>query len=326
MVVGPPAEAIATVKTITLLLAEVGLTLAATTDSKNVIYGLGTQYTAAQRDLALASDLHWIPSTHGLLVGGTPIGSDAYMIEHINTTVDAIIDEMFQLETYLYGPNGRMRARVQTIFKMIQHCSAQQLTYLLRTCPSHVTLHASRRLDAAIANTIHRIMDCVPLLPPHDSIAMRAVLNRFFLPVPDLLETRRRSVDHLTICIEDTDSLARHIMEQKRGASAGITGHSNDHYQDILRAHPEAITSIMSLCNLIAIGSLADGPARKLLLSGKGTALHKSPTGIRPIVTLVPCGQYTSHAIATEYKAQIQEICGDKQFMGVLHGCEMFLI
>jgi len=75
-----------------------------------------------------------------------------------------------------------MRARVQTIFKMIQHCSAQQLTYLLRTCPTHVTPHAARRLDAAIANTIHHIMDCVLLLPPHDSIAMRAVLNRFFLP------------------------------------------------------------------------------------------------------------------------------------------------
>jgi hypothetical protein len=37
-----------------------------------------------------------------LLVGGTPIGSDACMIEHINTTVDAIIDEMLQLETYLH--------------------------------------------------------------------------------------------------------------------------------------------------------------------------------------------------------------------------------
>ena len=177
MVVGPPAEAIATVKTITLLLADVGLTLATTTDSKNVIY------TDAQRDLALASNLHWIPSTHGLLDGGTPIGSDVYMIEHINTTVDAIIDEMLHLETYLHGPNGRMRARVQTILKMSQHCSAQQLTYLLRTCPPHVTLHAARRFDAAIAKTIHRIMDCVPLLPPHDSIAMRAVLNRFFLSV-----------------------------------------------------------------------------------------------------------------------------------------------
>ena len=76
-----------------------------------------------------------------------------------------------------------------------------------------------------------------------------------------------------------------------------ITGHSNDHYKDILRARPEAFTSIMSLCNLIAIGTLPDGPARKLLLSGKGTALHKSPSGLRPVVTLVPCGQYTSHAI-----------------------------
>ena len=83
-------------------------------------------------------------------------------------------------------------------------------------------------------------------------------------------------MDHLTICIEDTDFLARHIMEQKRDASAGITGHSNDHYQDILCA------SIMSLCNLIAIGSLPDGPARKLLLSGKGTARGMSfvPGGV----------------------------------------------
>ena len=67
------------------------------------------------------------------------------MIELINTTVDAIINEMLQLETYLHEPNGRMRARVQTIFKMIQHCSAHQLTYLLRTtCPPHVTLYAAR--------------------------------------------------------------------------------------------------------------------------------------------------------------------------------------
>ena len=65
-------------------------------------------------------------------------------------------------------------------------------------------------------------------------------------------------MNHLTICIEDTDSLAHHIMEQKRGASASIAGHSNDNYQDIFNAHSEAITSIMSLCNLIAIASLPD--------------------------------------------------------------------
>jgi hypothetical protein len=71
------------------------------------------------------------------------------MIEHINTTVDAIIVEMLQLETYLHEPNGTMRAQLQTVFKMIQHCSAQQLTYLLRTCSPHVTLHAARRIDAS---------------------------------------------------------------------------------------------------------------------------------------------------------------------------------
>ena len=49
------------------------------------------------------------------------------MIEHMNTTLYAIIDEN------LHGPNGMMRARLQTVFKMIQ-----QLTYLLRTCPPHL--------------------------------------------------------------------------------------------------------------------------------------------------------------------------------------------
>ena len=67
----------------------------------------------------------------------------------------------------------------------IQDDSALQCTaaHLSSTFMSPTRCTAARRFDAAIANTIHHIMDCVPLLPPHDSIAMRAVLNRFFLPV-----------------------------------------------------------------------------------------------------------------------------------------------
>jgi len=74
-------------------------------------------------------------------------------------------------------------------------------------------------------------------------------------------------------------------MGKKRGASMGITGHSNDHYQDILRQHPDAIHSIMALCNLLALGTLPDGPVRTLLLGGKGTALYKPDGGIRPVAT-----------------------------------------
>ena len=44
--------------TIRDLYAEIGLSLAATTASKNAIYGLGQHYTPAQYHLAQASDLY----------------------------------------------------------------------------------------------------------------------------------------------------------------------------------------------------------------------------------------------------------------------------
>jgi hypothetical protein len=79
----------------------------------------------------------------------------------------------------------------------------------------------------------------------------------------------------------------------------------------------------MTLCSLIAIGTLIDGPTRTLLLSGKGTALHKPGGGLRPVVTAVPLLHYTGHAIATEYADRIRAICGAEQFMGVSSGCEI---
>ena len=182
-VLGTPEEVIAAIMTIRELYAEIGLSLAATTASKNVIYGLGRHYTPAQYHLAQESDLHWIPRTSGLQIGGTPVGSFEYMVDSVNRTVDGIIDELQQFERYLYGANGLLRARVQTIFAMVRQCSTQQLTHLLRTCPPATTLHAARRLDTAVANTIFRITDSNQYLPPEHSVPMQAVLNRFHLPI-----------------------------------------------------------------------------------------------------------------------------------------------
>jgi len=74
----------------------IGLSLAVTTAGKNVIYGLGRHFTPAQ--YRLASDLLWIPQTLGLLIGGTPVGSFAYMKDSVNKTVDGIVVELQQLE------------------------------------------------------------------------------------------------------------------------------------------------------------------------------------------------------------------------------------
>jgi hypothetical protein len=117
-----------------------------------------------------------------------------------------------------------------------------------------------------------------------------------------------------------SDSLMSYIMRKRRGASVGLNGFSNDHYQDILRHNPDAIHHLTSICNLIAAGIPTDGAARKLLLEGKGTALLKSNGDVRPIVTEDPLLSYTGHALATEHRDVIRTVCGDG-LTGWLRGC-----
>jgi len=153
-VLGQPDDVIAAIHTIRQQYADIGLSLAATTSSKNVLFGLGHNYTAAQYQLVTDAALHWIPADQGLEIGGTPVGSYAFMTNFVNKTVDGILRELDQLQAFVEGPNGTMRASTQTIYTMVRQCSAQQLTHLLRTCPPSTTLHATRRLDSAIASRL----------------------------------------------------------------------------------------------------------------------------------------------------------------------------
>ena len=79
----------------------------------------------------------------------------------------------------------------------------------------------------------------------------------------------------------------------------------------------------MTLCNLIAIGSLYDGPGRAQLVQGKGTALIKTAVDCRPIVTEHPYLKYTGHALVVKYGPAISVVCGKEQFMGASVGCEI---
>jgi hypothetical protein len=147
--------------------------LAATTSSKNVLFGLGHNYTTAQYRLATDAALHWIPADQGLEIGGTPVGSYAFMTNFVNKTVDGILRELDQLQAFVKGPP----------LKPSTQCSAQQLTHLLRTCPPSTTLHATRRLDSAIASAVYQITDSNKFLPPVESVAIQTILNRLFLSI-----------------------------------------------------------------------------------------------------------------------------------------------
>ena len=66
--VGPPEAVIAAILDIRECYAAIGLSLAPTTctSSKNVLYGLGNEYTDQQRASATAAGLHWLQPTQGL--------------------------------------------------------------------------------------------------------------------------------------------------------------------------------------------------------------------------------------------------------------------
>ena len=79
----------------------------------HIIFGLGDGYTDQQKADAAAAGLHWLPPTHGLEIGGSPVGSPLYMSGKVNSCVDAIIDELRRYETFIDAPDGKLHARVQ---------------------------------------------------------------------------------------------------------------------------------------------------------------------------------------------------------------------
>ena len=104
--VGPPEAVIAAILDIRERYAAIGLSLALTTSSKNVLYGLGNEYTDQQRESATAAGLHWLPPNQGLEIGGSPVGSPQYMSFHLNKCVDGIIAELTRFEGFINAPAG----------------------------------------------------------------------------------------------------------------------------------------------------------------------------------------------------------------------------
>jgi hypothetical protein len=181
-VYGEPSEVIDAILTTRNLIAKIGLSLADTTEDKNVIFGFGN-YSADVHAKAETADLHWIAANRGLKVGGAPIGSQEYMVEFANKIADGILSELELFVGYTKMPNADSRNTVQTMFGMIRQCSTQQFMYLLRSVPPSATQHAARRVDCGIANAILAITDSIKYLPPLESEKMQVVLNKLFLNI-----------------------------------------------------------------------------------------------------------------------------------------------
>jgi len=105
-VVGKPEDVVPAILTIRHLYSQIGLILAANTEHKNVIYGIGEAFTPEQRAAVATAGLHSLPTNLGLQVGGIPVGSRAYSATSIHSTVDSIIRELST--TYLHVPTAQL--------------------------------------------------------------------------------------------------------------------------------------------------------------------------------------------------------------------------
>lgn len=119
--------------------------------------------------------------------------------------------------------------------------------------------------------------------------------------------------DKLTNFENVQNFLSTRINRKKNGASAAATGLSNDHIKAILRTYPETLTDLTVVCGRIAGGSITAGTASYDLNTGKGTALIKGESDLRPINTQHPFSNLAGSAIVKHNEATIQEQCGKEQ-------------
>jgi hypothetical protein len=62
--------------------------------------------------------------------------------------------------------------------------------------------------------------------------------------------------------ISDSDTAGKYIWSKKRGAAKGLTGHSTDHLQDLVRIVERAQNNLYTVFNWIARGRVVDNTIR----------------------------------------------------------------
>lgn len=106
--------------------------------------------TAATRAMALARGMPL--TTDGIMVAGTPVGTQAFAQAYVSQRVDAIVDKLDRLVSGTLDtsmPAGM--PRVQAVVRCVRLCVPSMLTHLLRTGDPTLTAPHAARLDEAVA-------------------------------------------------------------------------------------------------------------------------------------------------------------------------------
>jgi len=175
---------------------------------------LGTDATALAAVTAGAGERHMRVTTEGIIVAGSPVGTDAYVAQHLTEQADAIIAMLGRIRDLadeslgspcLAAPPMHMPhapaahggvappdlnaldvvgavGAFQRIFALIRMCVSSRFGHLLRTVMPELTELPARRIDDAVFRTVMHILGHHPDAFPTGGLGL-ATRARVFLPI-----------------------------------------------------------------------------------------------------------------------------------------------
>ena len=152
--VGPPMQAMRMSKKIDEQFAVIGVK---PNLHKEKIYGFGNAYSREAQEQAQRDGTEWAPPDEGVVVVGTPIGSEAFERRIVQDKVDIIKKQLVQLAELLSATVTYQKAKTQWAYHLVRLCMPSQLNYLLRTVHPSRTKSPAEDLDRHIVEFVTQL-------------------------------------------------------------------------------------------------------------------------------------------------------------------------
>jgi hypothetical protein len=124
--------------------------------------------------------LKLISIDEGILVVGTPIGSDEFMMKFMDNRIKELEQKMKKLSDHFRFPNLIYSSRVQILYTLLRLCIPQSIIYFLRTIPPYINDKYTKKLDSFMYNFLIKILDVKEIIETQqliEEVTLRVFTN-----------------------------------------------------------------------------------------------------------------------------------------------------
>ncbi len=101
-----------------------------------------------------------VPSHEGIIVCGSPVGSESFSSKYILSKVTGHIHgEIQKLRSVIAERNGLVQQDLQAVYQVVRLCIPAELIFYLRTCSPVVTNDAALKLDSIVESFVIELLN-----------------------------------------------------------------------------------------------------------------------------------------------------------------------